>query len=388
MTHRERVLTALEHREPDRVPIDLGSTWVSTMARSTHEALKRHLKLGGGDAETAMLVLQTARVDERILRMFDTDFRPLYPGAPVGWSPKYEDNNGYTYFEDEWGIGWKMPKEGGYYFDMVNHPLRDASLETIKRYKGPDVHDPGRVDGLAESAKKLMSDTDYAVFPEIGGPGMFEGAWFLRGMEQFMVDMVSNKALAGALLDKVLQIMVGFYGVYLDEIGDVVDIVPTGDDLGGQRGPLMRPDLYRELIKPRQRELISFIKSKTKAKIFFHICGDFTPFLDDLIEVGVDIVNPVQLTALNMDAKTLKENWGDRVVFWGGGCDTQRVLPFGSEDEVVLEVRQRIGELAPGGGFVFSQVHDIQANTPPQNIVAMLDAALEFGKYPIKRMNK
>jgi uroporphyrinogen decarboxylase len=229
-----------------------------------------------------------------------------------------------------------------------------------------------------------MSETDYAGFPEIGRPGMFEGAWFLRGMEQFMVDMVSNRTLAGALLDKVLQIMVGFYGVYLDEIGDVIDIVPTGDDLGGQRGPLMRPDLYRELIKPRQKELISFIKSKTKAKIFFHICGDFTPFLEDLIEVGVDIINPVQLTALRMDAKTLKERWGDRVVFWGGGCDTQRVLPFGTEDEVVKEVQQRIGELAPGGGFVFSQVHDIQANTPPQNIAAMLDAALKFGRYPIK----
>jgi uroporphyrinogen decarboxylase len=151
MTHRERVLTALEHREPDRVPIDLGSTWVSTMAKSTHEALKQHLGLEGGDSKTAMLVLQTARVDERILHMFETDFRPLCPGAPVGW---------------------RMPKEGGYYFDMVNHPLRDASLETIKRYRGPDVHDPGRIEGLADRAKKLISETDYAVFPEIGVPGM------------------------------------------------------------------------------------------------------------------------------------------------------------------------------------------------------------------------
>jgi uroporphyrinogen decarboxylase len=383
MTHRERVLAALNHREPDRVPVDLGSTWVSTMALSTHEALKEHLGLDGGETETAMLVLQTARVDERILRYFDTDVRPVYPGEPVGFKPVFQDLGSYHYFEDEWGIGWRMPRSGGYYYDMAHHPLHDAKMEQIREYVGPDVRDPGRVEGLRVRVETLREETDYAIFPEIGGPGMFEGAWFLRGMEQFMVDMLADRPVAEALLDKVLEVMQGFYDAYLDEIGDLIDIVPTGDDLGGQGGPLLDPQLYRSLIKPRQKELIQGIKAKTNAKVFFHICGDFTPFIDDLIEVGVDIVNPIQVTALNMSTAELKSRWGDRIVFWGGGCDTQRVLPFGTEEEVRTEVRTRIHDLAPGGGFVFTQVHDIQAHTPPKNIVAMIDAVREFGAYPI-----
>jgi uroporphyrinogen decarboxylase len=330
-----------------------------------------------------MLVLQTARVDERILTHFDTDVRPVYPGEAKGFKTVFQDRGSYHYFEDEWGIGWRMPTSGGYYYDMAHHPLQDATLDEIKDYHGPDVRDPGRVEGLRERVEMLREETDYAIFPEIGGPGMFEGAWFLRGMEQFMVDMLTDRPLAEALLDKVLEVMHGFYDAYLEEIGDLIDIVPTGDDLGGQGSPLFDPELYRSLIKPRQRELIQGIRAKTKAKVFFHICGDFTPFLDDLIEVGVDIVNPIQITALNMSTAELKETWGDRIVFWGGGCDTQRILPFGTEDEVRAEVRTRIRDLAPGGGFIFTQVHDIQANTPPKNIVAMIDAVRDFGAYPI-----
>jgi uroporphyrinogen decarboxylase len=383
MTHRERVLAALDYREPDRVPIDLGSTWVSTMALSTHEALKEYLGFEGGETETAMLVLQTARVDERILQYFDTDVRPVYPGEPRNFKAVFKDRGAYRYFEDEWGIGWRMPRSGGYYYDMAYHPLHEATKEEIRKYRGPDVQDPGRIEGLRAHVQKLRNETDYAIFPEIGGPGMFEGAWFLRGMEQFMVNMLTDRPVAEALLDKVLEVMHGFYDAYLDEIGDLIDIVPTGDDLGGQGGPLLNPDLYRTLIKPRQKELIQGIKAKTNAKVFFHICGDFIPFLDDLIEVGVDIVNPIQITALNMSTAELKSAWRDRIVFWGGGCDTQHVLPFGSEEEVRSEVRTRIRDLAQGGGFVFSQVHDIQANTPPKNIVAMIEAAKEYGSYPI-----
>jgi uroporphyrinogen decarboxylase len=353
------------------------------MALSTHEALKRYLGFEGGETQTAMFVLQTARVDDRILQHFDTDVRPVYPGEPKDFKPVFQDRGKYIYFEDEWGIGWRMPRSEGYYYDMVHHPLQGADNQEIAEYRGPDVNDPGRIEGLRARVERLRDATDCALFPEIGGPGMFEGAWFLRGMEQFMVDMLTDRSAAEALLDKVLEVMHGFYDVYLDEIGDLIDIVPTGDDLGGQGGPLMDPDLYRSLIKPRQRELIEGIKRKTGAKVFFHICGDFTPFLDDLLEVGVDIINPVQVTALNMSTADLKAAWGDKVVFWGGGCDTQRVLPFGTEEEVRAEVRTRIRDLAPCGGFVFTQVHDIQAHTPPANIVAMLEAAHEYGSYPI-----
>lgn len=384
MKHRERVLTTLDHREPDRVPIDLGATWVSTMAKRTHEVLKKHLGLKGGEDKTAMFVLQTARIDERILEMFDTDVRPVYPGDPINWKPAFKEQGNYCYFEDDWGIGWRMPKNNGYYFDMVYHPLRDASLREIKNYKGPVIADPGRIKGFAERTRKLREETDFAVFPEIGGAGMFEGSWFLRGMEQFMIDTITDQKTAEALLDKLLEISVGFYEFYLNEIGNYIDIVPIGDDLGSQNGPLMNPVLYRKLIKPRQKELISVIKSKTKAKVFFHICGDATPFLDDLIEVGVDIINPVQVTAANMDTSVLKKRWGEQIVFWGGGCDTQRILPFGTREEVREEVKHRIQDLAPGGGFVFTQVHDIQANTPPENIVAMLEAVREFGRYPLQ----
>jgi uroporphyrinogen decarboxylase len=351
------------------------------MAKSTHRALKEYLGLKGGKEKIAMLVLQTAQVDKRILDMFDTDVRPVYPGEPASWKPEFKEQGEYVYFEDDWGIGWRMPRKNGYYFDMVHHPLRNANLQQVRDYRGPLIRDPGRTEGFAERTKNMRKETDFAIFPEIGGAGMFEGSWFLRGMEQFMVDMVTDQNIAEALLDKLLEISVGFYELYLDEIGEDIDIVPLGDDLGGQNGPLMDPELYRKLIKPRQKELISVIKSRTRAKVFFHICGDVTPFIDDLIDVGVDIINPVQVTAANMSTEVLKKRWGDRRVFWGGGCDTQKILPFGSEEDVREEVKRRIRDLAPGGGFIFTQVHDIQANTPPENIVAMLEAVHEFGKY-------
>jgi len=173
----------------------------------------------------------------------------------------------------------------------------------------------------------------------------------------------------------------GFFEDFLASVGKYIQVVVGGDDLAMQEGPLISLDLYRKLIKPRQKELFSFIKKRTAAYLFYHSCGSVSQFIPDLIEVGVDILNPVQVSAKNMDTHRLKKEFGHEISFWGGGCDTQKILSFGKPEEIKGEVKRRIRDLTPGGGFVFTQVHNIQPGVPPENIVAMFEAASEYGRY-------
>jgi len=382
MNSRQRLIMTLKHKEPDKVPIDLGGTQTGITVGAYND-LKRYLGIVE-ENEIIDLMQQLVRPSERLLKKFKVDTRYIFPKKPKNWELRIKEDD-YSYsFVDEWGITFKMPKKKGYYYDMVEHPLRDATIKDLKKYDWPDPRDPGRTEGLEKEAKNLYEHTDYAIVTGIAG-SMFELAWYLRGFERFFMDMIENRKFAEALLDKLLEIWLDFFDEFLGVVGKYVQVVTVGDDLAMQEGPLMSLDLYRSVVKSRQKELFSFIKKHTDAYLFYHGCGSVSQFIPELIEVGVDILNPIQVSAKDMDTHRLKKEFGSEITFWGGGCDTQRVLPFGTPEEVKEEVKRRIKDLAPGGGFVFNQVHNIQPGVPPKNIVAMFEAANEYGGYEIEK---
>ena len=213
------------------------------------------------------------------------------------------------------------------------------------------------------------------------GSGVFEQAWILRGLENFLVDLMLNPSFASALMERIADVHIALWDNYLDAVGEYIQVAVVIDDLGTEESLMMSPDTYRRLVKPVQSRVWSHIKSRTDAALFLHSCGAIAPLIPDLIEIGVDIINPVQVSAKGMDPAQLKQRFGDEIVFWGGGCDTQQVLPYGSADDVRNEVATRVAQLSPGGGFVFCQVHNIQPDVPPENIVAMYQAVADYGRY-------
>jgi uroporphyrinogen decarboxylase len=210
---------------------------------------------------------------------------------------------------------------------------------------------------------------------------VYEICWYLRGLERWFIDMRTQPQFCEALLDCTLKFWLDWFRAFLDVASDVVDVIMIGDDLAGQHGPLFDPRFYRRVVQPRHRRLVQYIRSRTRASIWYHTCGSCSEFIPDLIENGIDILNPVQLSAARMDPRELKEKYGRRLAFWGGGIDTQKVLPFARPDEVAAQVRRNVEILKEGGGYVFNNVHNIQADVPPENVVAMFDAAYEAGFY-------
>ncbi len=381
MDSRERVLTALDHQEADRVPIDLGGTICSGIHRVAYEKVTRHLGLST-DTSIVDLVQQLAAPSEEILQRFSSDFRPVYMRPPKTWTfQEHMDETGRPYFTDEWGIKWgKNP----YYYDMIDHPLKQPDIKAIEKHPWPDANAPGRLDGVREEARKLRRETDYAIVAGISGPvaaGLFEQAWFMRGFQNFMTDMMIRPEFTNRLLDRIQDVHIDFYEKYLDAVGEHVDIIEWGDDYGMQTGPLLSPALFTKYFKHRDKEFLDFVKSKTDAKIFWHTCGSVYPFINDLVEAGVDILNPVQPLAANMDHGKLKAEFGGRLCFHGG-LDIQKTLPRGSQEEVARGVKAVLKNLATKGGYVFASAHNIQADVPPENIIAMFEAAREYGQYP------
>jgi len=376
MSSRERVRKAFAFEEPDRIPIDLGSTYVSTITVQAYQKLLDYLGLTL-PIRLENLAGQTAIVDETILQMFGVDFRTVRPGPPQKGEPQPVPDEQGSSFIDEWGILRRMPKDG-FYYDLVESPLAGASMQELKDYRFPDPEQISSTGAMAEEARRLSTETGYALVGDFAMLGIFEMAWFLRGLENLLIDLVTNQSFCEYLLDRLVEVKCRLYEGYLKEVGPYLDVVTMGDDICGQRGPLFDPSIYREMIKPRHATLIRFIKERTRAKLFFHSCGDITEFIPDLIEIGVDILNPIQVSV--MDAANLKAEYGTNLVFWGG-CDTQKVLPFGRIQEVETEVRKRIDQLAAGGGYVFGQVHEIQPGTPPENIVSMFRSAIRYSKY-------
>jgi len=381
MNHRERVLTALNHKEPDRVPFDLNGSVCSGIHIIAYRRLLDYLGIEKEEIYIHDPIQQICWVDEDVLQRLKVDTRLIFPNPPSNWKLEIKKKGNYQYFTDQFGITWRMPVEGGFYYDLFSSPLKDTKEEDLEKYPWPKMKDFERIKGLKEKAK-FFRNKGYLVTAERITGGFFEASFWLRGFENFYCDLVSNPNYACALMDKLLELEMEYWDLLLSEIGDYVDVVLTANDLGAQNGPVISLEMFRKYVKPRMKKLNSFIKrKKPDVFIFFHSCGSIYELIPDLIETGIDILNPVQVSAKDMDTKRLKKEFGKDLTFWGGGIDTQKILPYGTPKQVKDEVKRRIDDLAYGGGFVFATVHNIQSDVPPENIMAMWEALQEYGIY-------
>jgi uroporphyrinogen decarboxylase len=382
MTPRQRVLRALNHEVPDRVPIDLGGNQTG-IHKNAYRKLARYLGLPD-EVEIMDAVQQLARPSERVLERFHVDTRYVAAGPASTWKGGIvkAERGGRVWHDltDEFGIRWSMPDDQQLYMDITLHPLAKATIKDVRDYGWPKGDDPSRFAGLRERALRLRRETPYAVVSGISGV-IYEICWYLRGLEQWFCDLLTNPEFCEAMLDQTLKYWLDWFRLFLDEAGDVVDVVMIGDDLAGQDGPLFNPEIYRLLVKPRHRRLVEYIRSRTRAKVWYHTCGSCAAFIPDLLENGIHILNPVQISARHMDPFELKRRFGRDLVFWGGGCDSQRVLPRGTPSEVAENVRRNLDAFRPDGGYVFNSIHNIQGEVPPENIIAMFDTAYECGFY-------
>jgi uroporphyrinogen decarboxylase len=382
MNSRERVMLALNHKEPDRIPIDLGGSICSSIHKNAYIELKKYLGMDLEEIKMADYVQQLPYLDEALLERFDVDFRMVQlPAATAADVDIFEEGHYYA-FIDRWGSKLHMPKEGGLYFDWVDFPIKEATMRALDNYTWPQPDPPEYNAQLREQAGHLYQETDYAlVGSAVIGGGIFEQPARTMGLENFFMALVSEPQFADRLMGQITDIYIESCDNYLDQVGEYLQVFTYWDDVCGQNGWLIAPDVYRKMVKPKQRRLVEAIKRKTEAKIYYHSCGAVFDLIPDLIELGFDILNPVQVSARGMDTRRLKKEYGQDIIFWGGGVDTQHVLPFGKPEEVADEVKRRIDDLAPDGGFVFAAVHNIQALVPPENIVAAFETALQYGKY-------
>jgi len=382
MIPRERVLKALGHEIPDRVPIDLGGNQTG-IHKNAYRNLIGYLGLRE-EVQIMDAVQQLARPSEQVLERFHVDTRYIAAGPASTWQGgivKVErDGRVWHDLTDEFGVRWSMPDDEPLYMDITLNPLASATTRDVHDYTWPKGDDPGRFAGLRERALQIRRNTPYAVVSGISGV-IYEYGWYLRGLEQWFCDLLTNVEFCEAVLDQMLKFWMNWFRMFLDEAADVVDVVMIGDDLAGQSGPLFNPEIYRRLVKPRHMRLVQYIRSRTRAKIWYHICGSCVAYIPDLIQNGIHILNPVQTGARNMDPLTLKRRFGRDLAFWGGGCDSQHILPRGTPAEVAENVRSNLAALMPNGGYIFNGIHNIQGDVPPQNIVAMYDTAYEYGFY-------
>ena len=376
VTSRNRLKAALEHREPDRIPFDLGGTVVTGMNKVAYGHLRRHLGLPERPVEICHLTQQLSVIHADVHARLQTDVRPLDPDPPIRapLATPIIRRDGYDVFTNEWGITWRMPVEGGFYYDMCGHPLAHAeSVADIERFAWPDPLDPARFATLRARAEHLARDEQKPFV--IGRPaaGTFELALWLRGFENFFTDLALNPDLADALLDRITEIKMAYWAKALEKVGETALVVSEADDLATQRSLMISADMYKRFIMPRHRRLFEHIRKHAAGRvyIFYHSCGAVRPLIPLLIEAGIDILNPVQVSAEGMDSAALKREFGREITFWGGGVDTQHILPRGTPQQVRNEVKRRIDDLAPGGGFVLSTVHNTQADVPPENYMAM-----------------
>jgi len=381
MNSRERVRCALDHRQLDRVPFDFGGTGLTTIHVDAYRRLRLHVGLPDVKVRIMAQAEQLAVVDEDVAERLEADVRLVLPGPASGSEYQIRDEGTYDAYTDEWGIGWRKPKQGGFYYDMYRHPLAGAeSLADLKAHRIPDPLDHGRFAGLRLQAEAAVARGKAVA---LAGPcsGVLEVYSWMRGYEGFYTDLAANQEMVGYMLDRMVEFKCAFWQKALKELDGLVDVVIEADDMAGQQSLLLSPKTYRALIQPRHRRLFQFIKAQAPVKIFFHSCGAIKPLIADLVDAGIDILNPVQKSAAGMDLAALKREFGADLAFWGGGVDTQRVLGTGTPAEIRQDVKASIEALAPGGGFVFAAVHDIQPNVPPENVMAMWEAWREFGGY-------
>jgi uroporphyrinogen decarboxylase len=380
LSSRERVLRTLNHKEPDQVPFNLSLTV------DIYHRLRAHLGLPEDPDKTIGVWTEVSPALD-LLDAMGVDFYYTSLGKPVDWKPP-ETRDGLQY--DEWGIGRARVArpDGSFYYEMVKHPLAGASLKDIEQFPWPDPADPGRVDGLREKVLDVRRNTDKAIMAKFSN-SIWEQSWWLYGMQPWMIDLIDKPDICAAVMDKVTDVAVGLMQAGMDAIGDLVDIVRlSGEDLGTQNAPMISPRLFQTMVRPRFERLWSCAKAWLReknpgGKLMVHSCGNVRPFIPAWIEMGLDILDPIQPRARGMEPEDLKRDFGERLVFHGG-IDLQHTLPFGTEEEVCAEVRRYIRALAPGGGYVVAPAHNVQSDVPPANLVAIRDAIATYGRYPIQ----
>jgi len=403
MTSQERIITALRHREPDRIPLDLGGTESSGLTGIACNRLREYLGLGPGKTRIFDVYQQISKIEDDLREILKPDTIPLLiePLAwkpfilpdgsscsiPEKWNPE-KDSRGDWIVKDRKGVVSARMPSGGYYFEPAYAPLGGvtspselkAFASDIESFDWPFYADES-LHSIEDRARRLYEvETDLAVVANLQLHLLAAGQQ-LRGYETFMIDLLLNKSLVHTLFEMLTDAYIRRCDSYLDRTGRYIQVVLVNDDLGTQHGPMLSQECYREMLFPYQKRLFGFIREKTGAFILFHSCGSVSEFIPSLIEAGVDALNPVQVSAAGMETGQLKKQFGRDLTFWGGGCDTQQVLRNGTAGQIRDEVKRRIDDLAPGGGFVFTQVHNIQPDIPPENIMVMLDAFYQFRDY-------
>lgn len=371
MTSRERVLAAMSHQQPDKVPIDLGGTRDSSIVVEGYEKLKEYLNIEA-DNELCDRMMRVVKVDERVLKALDIDTRAVWPGSTT----KGGEDLGPRRYKDAWGVE-RIHPDGSYYFDQTSFPLSgEITMSDLANYPWPDPDDPGLIRGLKEQIQRIRETTDCAAILTIPAP-FVHITQYLRGFEDWYCDFVLNTKVLEALFDAVLEITMEIAKNELLEVGQEVDIVICADDLGAQQGTQISKEDYRKYVKPRHEKYYRQVHDLSPAKLLFHTCGSVSTIIEDLIEIGVDILNPVQITAANMDPVELKRKYGERITFWGA-MDNHTILPRGSVSDVKRMVEERIEQMGEGGGYVLSSCHNIQPDVPVENIIAMFRHAREY----------
>jgi uroporphyrinogen decarboxylase len=378
LSRRERVLRALAHREPDRVPLSM------TITVDAYNQLKQYMGIDIQD-HPKIGRWTDVLIHPVVAEKFGLDCLRVDMGSPRK-RPKSTDPD---IFIDEWHVEWAIVRrpDGGYYYEMRKHPLADARLQDLDDFPWPDPDDDGLTDGVEARFRELHDHTDFAIMTKIGG-AVFELATYMVGMQRWYTVLAEDPQFADALMARIAAIQAAIDRKGLRCVGQYIDILRlSGEDMGTQQGPLISLPMFRRLVRPHLQTVWDVAKSELvarnpRAKIMLHSCGAVRPFLNDWADMGLDALDPIQPRARGMDTAVVKREAGDRLSFHGG-IDIQQVLPFGTTEEVRQEVRQRIRDLAPGGGYIVAPAHNVQGDVPPQNLIAMRDAVEEFGYYPI-----
>ncbi len=374
MTHKERVRRAFAFQEADRVPLDIGGLNVTSLHVRAEAKLKEALGLSPTPPVIGSFNQQAVIPDERLLQRFDADFRVLYGRDGNQWAPSPLAGC----FRDEYGIDYQFSPDGLYY-DFARHPLAEADLAAIERHRFADPRAEHRLADFAERIERYGKE--YALVLEGSRDSVFGVSSWLRGTEQFFMDLADESPVVDALLDKAVQQQIEVFEFILGRFGRQIDIVRIGDDLGAQNGLLISPAAYRAKVKPRHARLVRAIKNQSDCKVVIHSCGAIRELLADFIDIGIDAVNPVQVTCAGMAPAGLKQDFGRQLLFWGGGIDTQQVLCRATPETVREVVRESLQIFKPGGGYVFAQVHNLQPDVPAANILAMYEAFHQHAWY-------
>ncbi len=385
MNSRERVLSTINHVEPDRVPIDFGGNQTSIHVKAYNKLLE-YTGIRDDHVQLVDFAEQAALPCEELLQRFESDTRYVRPpGSLVPADVVPETNGRYVGRFDQFGVFWGYDAgtnvEDILYYDPVGHPLADMTTQRqIHEYDWPDGKDTASLAGLDGVARELRGTTSYAlVTPVIGC--VFEYTTFLFGFKQALKHVVKNPALIAAAMEELVTYWIDRAGTFLDMAGGCVDVACINGDLAQQSGPIVNPRYYADAIVPFEKRLSDFIHHHYNVKINYHSCGSTSEFIPHFVHLGYDAHNPVQVSAHDMEPCSLKKRFGGKITFWGGACDTQNVLPFGTPEQIRAHVKQNMNCFKPGGGYIAANVHNITAEVPPENVVAMFDAIKEFRDY-------